>query len=256
MNGIFQIGATGLQAQQRALHVVANNITNMNTPGFKRGEVRFSEMVAPPALALDSAMETVSRTGMMLGVSTDTSARVNVHGELRETGQPLDIAISGEGFIELMGAEGRTALWRGGTLKVNEDGYLAAANGMPLKAMISIPDEAEAITISRTGEVHVTVAGDAKPSSVGQIDLVRVRNMEAVTTLEGGIYSPASETDLVTVLPGEGGGALVQGSIELSNVNMATEMVMLMMMQRAYAASAQLVQAGDQLMAIANGLRR
>lgn len=253
MNGAFYIGATGLQAQQRALDIVANNITNMNTAGFKRSEVRFSELVGPPRP--DDAPTSGAMLAALLGVSADGTAKVFAPGELKETGSPLDVAIAGEGFIELLGPAGETILWRGGTLKVNEDGFLAAANGLPLKAMISVPAEATALSIDRAGEVRAATAGAAEPEALGRIELVRVTDADALTSLDGGLYRVASEANLAAI-DEEGAASLVQGSVELSNVELTDEMVSLMMMQRAYAASAQLVQAGDQLMAIANGLKR
>jgi len=256
MNGAFYIGATGLRSQERALDVTANNIANVNTAGYKRAEVRFSELVGPlPAeveLALNPQLE-----AQLAGVSAMTADRVFTQGELRTTGQPLDIAIEGAGFLELIGPAGRNVLWRGGGLKVNEDGFLAAANGMPLKAMISVPAGASALTISRDGVVRATVDGEAEPVELGRIELAVARDLSRLTVLGDGAYQAGDDSDLVGVRPGEeGGGVLVQGAIEGSNVSMSDEMVTLLMMQRSYAANAQIVQAGDQLMAIANGLRR
>lgn len=261
MNGVFQIGATGLHAQDRALEIVANNITNMNTQGFKRSNVHFSEMIGPRLPAgitgegAASANDGPAPQGL-LGVSSAQGARIFSDGELRPTGNPLDIAIRGDGFIELVGADGQVLLWRGGTLRVNEEGFLAGAGGLQLKSAISVPEGATAITIDAAGEVRALSPGEAEPRSVGRIELVLVRNLEGLSAQEGGLYRAAAADDVVTAEPGEQGGRFVQGSLELSNVVLTDEMVQLMMMQRAYAASAQVVQAGDQLMAIANGLKR
>lgn len=258
MNGVFHIGATGLQAQDRALHVVANNITNMNTPGFKRAEMRFAELIGPTLPVVEGGAAAPAAEGGIatFGVSAAGAERVFLPGEMRPTGNPLDLAISGEGFIELTGPDGQTVLWRGGTLSITEDGFLAGANGFPLKAAISVPEGATSITIDAAGEVRAIAPGETAPTSIGRIDLVLVRNMAGLADMEGGVYRAAAETDIVTAEAGEQGGTFVQGSIELSNVALTDEMVQLMMMQRAYAASAQVVQAGDQLMAIANGLKR
>jgi flagellar basal-body rod protein FlgG len=258
MNGVFQIGATGLHAQDRALEIVANNITNMNTPGFKRSGVHFAEMIGPRLPADPSVLgATVNgNSAGLFGVTSEQGMRVFSDGELRPTGNPLDLALRGEGFIELVGADGQVMLWRGGTLRVNEDGFLAAANGLQLKSAISVPEGATAITIDNAGEVRAVMPGESEPRSIGRIDLVLVRNLEGLTAQEGGLYRAASVEDVVAAEPGERGGNFVQGSLELSNVTLTDEMVQLMMMQRAYAASAQVVQAGDQLMGIANGLKR
>ena len=153
MNGAFYVGAAGLRAQQRALDITANNIANMNTPAFKRSEVRFSELVARRTAGLDGQTLTTDPSVGLLGVRADTASRVFAQGDLRQTGKPMDIAIDGDGFIELLGQDNKTLLWRGGTLKINSDGYLAAANGMTLKAMISAPAGTEAIAIGRDGKM-------------------------------------------------------------------------------------------------------
>ena len=257
MNGVFYIGATGLDTQQRALDVVANNIANLNTRAFKQSHAQFSQMVAPAALPADSDQQVGDAQAAMLGVKFDGAPVDFTAGQLTETGGPLDLAINGTGFIELMGPAGQTVLWRGGTLMVNPDGYLAASNGMPLQAMISVPREASSLTVSTDGKVTATVDGQAQPLLLGQIELSQDSDPATLTAIGGGLYAPASETDLTRSAPGaDGAGVLAQGFAEASNVDLSREMVTLLLMQRSYAANAQVVQAGDQLMAIDNELKR
>lgn len=253
MNGAFYIGATGLAAQQRALEVISNNITNLNTPAYKRSQVRFSELVSPQQGEAASELE-----AGLAGVMSEQALREFSQGEIKPTGRPLDIAINGEGFIELMGPGGQTMLWRGGALHVNSDGYLAAANGMPLKALISAPLDAGAITISPDGQVRAASgASGAASTDLGRIELVRAKDATNLKVLGDGLYQAGSDADLIQAAPGEdGAGLITSGALEGSNVQLTDEMVTLMLLQRAYAASAQVVQAGDQLMAIANNLRR
>jgi flagellar basal-body rod protein FlgG len=255
MNGVFQIGATGLHAQDRALGIVANNITNMNTPGFKRSEVRFAELVGS-APVTNGVSPAAGGLPEMFGVAAQSADHLFTHGELRPTGNAMDLAVSGEGFIELAGPDGRTMLWRGGTMRISEDGFLAGAGGYPLKAMISVPEGATSLTIDAAGEVRAIAPGETEARSIGHIDLVLVRNMTGLTDVEGGLYRPAAEEDMVTADEDNRAGNFVQGSLELSNVELTDEMVNMMMMQRAYAASAQVVQVGDQLAQIANELKR
>jgi len=257
MNGAFYVGAIGLQSQQRALDVIAGNIANVSTPGFKRSEVRFSDVLAlrddPDVPRADLADAPLSGDGVLV----DADPMINEAGALQSTGHPMDIAVSGQGFIELMGPDGQTILWRGGTMKVGEDGMLASSNGMALKAGITIPDDATAVTIGTDGTVSITTADSATPTEVGQIDVVRVDDPTGLQRLDGGLYRVTDGTRVTDAKPGEdGAGTLVQGSLENSNVDMSTEMVNLMLVQRAYGANAEVVQAADQLMAIANGLRR
>lgn len=252
MNGAFYIAATGLRSQQGALDTTANNIANLNTPAFKRATVRFSELVSRnegPA-AFDASGAAPS------GVVFDSSERVFTQGELRETSSPMDLAIRGDGFIELMAPSGRGLLWRGGTLKVNEDGLLAASNGMPLRAMIAVPTGASELRISADGRVTALLEDNTR-GEIGRIDLTLSRDSTSLKAQGGGLYAVTDNGDANTITPGEdGAGVFVQGSIEASNVQITDEMVTLLLTQRAYAANAQIVQAGDQLMAIANGLKR
>lgn len=254
MNGAFYIGATGLRAQERALGVAANNITNMNTVGFKRSEIRFAEMMSVRS-GDPSDLGTGRRIGLS-GVAAGQPSAVFTQGELRPTGSALDLAIEGDGFIELMGPGGQSLLWRGGTLSVSADGLLSSADGLPLKAAITIPEGVTDVRIGRDGVVTGVLAGDANATEIGRIDLQLVRDTQALTPLGDGLYR--SEAPLETsYAPGEdGAGVFMQGALEGSNVDLSAEMVSLLMMQRAFSASAQVLQAGDQLMSIANGLRR
>ncbi|WP_443751364.1 flagellar hook-basal body protein [Asticcacaulis solisilvae] len=258
MNGVFYIGATGLDTQQRALDIVANNIANLNTRAFKQSHPQFSQMVAPVALPADGhETSAADAQAAMLGVKLDGAPVDFTQGQLNATGAPLDLAINGSGFIELMGPGGQTMLWRGGGLMVNPDGYLAASNGMPLQAMISVPHDASALTISADGKVTATVDGSAQPVSLGQIELSQDNDPSTLTAIGGGLYVPQSDADIVRAAPGtEGAGVLAQGFSEASNVDLSREMVTLLLMQRTYSANAQVVQAGDQLMGIDNELKR
>lgn len=257
MNGAFYIGATGLDAQQRALEVVANNISNLNTPAFRRSSVRFSELVATSRDAADMPLAGADRSGSLSGVEVASTAHIWSTGEVRQTGGAMDVAIQGDGFIEMMGPAGQVLLSRGGTLRVNDDGYLAGSDGTPLRAMISVPQGASQIAIGSDGVVSAMIAGDAAPREIGRIDLAVARNPDALVDHGGGYFEIGDDSDVVSARPGDDGtGLLVQGALEQGNVNLSNEMVTLMLVQRAYAANAQVVQAGDQIMSIVNGLRR
>lgn len=254
MSDAFYVGAVGLQTQQQALEALANNIANVNTPGFKRSEVRYTDVVNRRAEAGGAA---AADTQTVAGVMLDSQFMLNEQGELERTGRSMDLAIQGAGFLELMGPAGQSLLWRGGPLKVNDDGLLATDKGLALRAAISIPHDATSLEIGSDGVVRATVPDTLEPVELGQIQLVRVDNPASVTRLDGGLYRAGDDAQLVEAQPGEDGtGLLVQGAIERSNVALTDEMVRLMMVQRAYAANAQIVQAADQLMGIANGLRR
>lgn len=256
MNGAFYIGAVGLDVQQRALEVVANNVANINTVAFKRSAVRFSEIAAP---VRDGGGLATPATGpdSFQGVALDGVPMVWTQGALQHTGQQFDVAINGDGFIELTGPSGHSVLWRGGSLKINSEGLLAAADGTPLRGMIAVPQGAGTLTIGSDGKVSAMSDGDTVARQIGQIDLVTVKSPEALADVGNGYYELDDESQLATVSPGEGGsGVLVQGSLEASNSQLADEMANVLLAQRAFGANAQVVQAGDQLMSIVNQLRR
>ncbi len=254
MNHAFEIAGVGLSSQQRALDVIANNIANMNTLGFKRSDVRFVELIASATDPLNPA----ARLGggvSLAGVLARPSIMIADQGEIERTGDPLHIALQGQGFIEVMGARGESLLWRGGGLSIGADGLLTTAEGMPLQALITVPAEADALEIDANGVVRARIGEEF--IELGQINLVQVEDPASLERLDQGFYRTGEATRTRVAGPGEDGAAeIVQGGLERSNVEIADEMVRLMLVQRAYAANAQIVQAADQLMAIANSLRR
>ena len=257
MNGAFEVGAVALRAEQKALELLANNIANVNTPAFKRSDARFAaimanQMQADGTLAA-TASGNVTDSG---GVRLTPHAMLFAQGAVRSTGNPLDLAIDGQGFIELMGPAGQALLWRGGTLRVNEDGALATRDGVPLRAGIIVPTDAAALHISPEGVVSAQTSGD-ETVELGQIALVRAENESALEQLDGGLLRAADGARLMDATPGEdGAGLLVQGALEGSNVELTDEMVQLLVIQRAYAANAQTIQTADQLAAITNNLKK
>jgi flagellar basal-body rod protein FlgG len=256
MNGAFEISGVGLVTQQQALDAIAGNIANVNTPGFKRAEVRFSEILARqldpsnPRSDLAGAPATAS-------VSARVSIALDEQGDLEPTGHMLDLAIEGRGFVELLGPRGEILLWRGGRLSIQADGTLATADGLALRAMISAPENATSIALGADGVAIAIIEGQDGPIDLGRIGLVGVASANDVERLDGGLYRLREDARVEQLDANENGaGTFVQGAIERSNVDLNDEMVRLMIVQRAYAANAQIVQAADQLMAIVNGLRR
>lgn len=255
MNGAFHIGGVGLVSQQRALDVIANNIANINTRSFKRAEVQFSEILAtqmdPAHLA--AGLEPPAEVA---GVRTAIRYSMDEPGEIRETGRALDLAIDGAGYIELLGSGGQSLLWRGGSLQVGDDGLLETDGGIALRAMINVPLDVKDIAIDADGTVHAADLATGDAVELGRIMLVQLHDQSGIVHQDGGIYRVDDDGGLFETVPGEdGSGILVQGALEQSNVDLNSEMVQLLIVQRAYAANAQIVQAADQLMAIANSLR-
>lgn len=254
MNGAFEVSGAGLVSQQQALDAIASNIANINTPGFKRAEVTFSDILARQADP-DNVRADLLAPAQAASVSARISIALDEQGLIEPTGHALDLAINGRGFIELLGSRGETLLWRGGRLSVQPDGALATSDGVPLRAMISVPEGVTALTIGADGVVRATAEDAEAPLELGRIDLVDVADAADIERLDGGLYRLRDDARAEPLLANEA-GAFVQGAIERSNVDLNAEMVRLMIVQRAYAANAQIVQAADQLMAIANGLRK
>jgi flagellar basal-body rod protein FlgG len=254
MDGAYYIGAVGLDAQQQALNVVANNVANINTTAYKRQVVQFGTLVNAVRQASDDAV-TPNQPFSGAGVAVTATPHVWTQGTLSQTGQPLDLAIQGDGFLEALGPAGTNLLWRGGTLQVNEDGYLATTDGTTLRAMISVPQGAQNLAISSTGAVSAQVNGATR--QLGTLAIALAKDPANLVDDGGGYFEAPNAASTLVVKPGEeGGGTFVQGALETSNVQLSDEMVNMVLVQRAYSAAAQVVQAGDQLMSIVNNLRR
>lgn len=255
------IGATGMQAQQSQVDAIANNLANVNTPAFKKSRVQFAELVvgaAVPALQGAGQPDALASAFSGAGVHLGAAGKVFDAGDLKKTDAPLDLAILGDGFLELTLADGTRGFTRGGTLKVNAEGLLATEAGVPLKPGIAIPDNAEGLTISSTGRVQVRIPGQGAPIDVGQLELVRFANAQGLLAQGGNVYRATEASgEPIGGRPGEDGmGSLAQGHLEGSNVKLVDEMVNLMLAQRAYEASVKVVQASDEMLGMINGLRR
>jgi flagellar basal-body rod protein FlgG len=257
MNGAFDIGAVALRAQQRALDTIANNVANVNTPTYKRVDSNFTEVMARQAQPVSQTALLASQDYLPTGGVRFAPREMVFHqGDIRVTGNRLDLAIEGAGFIELMAPDGQLFLWRGGTLKVRDDGLLASDSGHALQANITVPDDATNLEIMADGTVKADLP-ESQGVELGRLSLVRVTDGNDLDRLDRSLYRPAEGARLIDAAPGEdGAGLFAQGRIENSNVDLSEEMVDLLTVQRAFAASAQIIQAADQLAGITNSLKR
>jgi flagellar basal-body rod protein FlgG len=260
----LSIGATGMQAQQLSVETIANNLANVNTIAYKKGRVGFADLMVREGASVSTNAEEM-RAGALagaqrLGAGVAVSSLVKVFdmGELKKTESSFDVAIQGEGFLEVVLPDGSSAFTRGGTLKVNKDGLLATATGYVLRPSIAVPDGADSLVIGRDGHVQARLANQKDLSDLGQLELTRFNGAGLLTALGDNLYRPnAASGEPITVRPGEEGlGTLAQGYLEGSNVKMVDEMVSLMLAQRAYEASVKVVQAADEMMGLVNNLRK
>jgi flagellar basal-body rod protein FlgG len=254
MTNALAIGAAGMQAQQSQVDAIANNLANVNTPAYKKTRVAFTDLVGRALLDANGGMGVATP----MGVAAASTSKLFDPGELRKTEAALDVAIQGDGFLELAMPDGTRAFTRGGTLKVNADGQLATQAGLPLKGAITIPDNAESVVIASTGRVQVRVAGQSALTDAGQLELARFTHSQGLSAQGGNVYRATDASgEPSTGKPGEEGlGTLAQGYLEGSNVKLVEEMVQLMVAQRAYEASVKVVQASDEMLGLVNGLRR
>ncbi|MBC5785091.1 flagellar basal-body rod protein FlgG [Ramlibacter sp. USB13] len=256
------IGATGMHAQQAHVDAIANNLANVNTAGFKKTRIGFSDLVAGGVVAGQRAGAGENgafvNASVGVGVQALSPGKVFAGGDLKKTESPMDVAILGEGFLELAMPDGSRAYARGGTFKVNADGLLSTQAGVPLKPNLSIPENAEAITVSATGRVQVRLPGQSTPVEAGQLELVRFANPQGLLAQGGNVYraTDASGEPIAARAGEDGAGTLAQGFLEGSNVKLVEEMVDLLVAQRAYEASVKVVQASDEMLGLINGLRR
>jgi len=264
MYDALYIGATGMQAQQLNVETIASNLANVNTAGYKRSRVSFSDLVA-----LDPARRTAALAGpdagllapvmrMGAGVGVAGITKLFEPGDIKKTDLPMDIIVQGEGFFEVQTPDGTPAYTRGGTWTVNRDGNLATSAGLALKPAIAVPDDVQALVVQPDGRVQARVAGQQSLADLGKIDLVRFANPQGLAAQGDNLYrSSAASGEALLVRPGEeGAGHIAQGYLEASNVKMVDEMVNLMLAQRTYEANTKIVQAADDMMGMVNGLRR
>jgi len=260
----FYIGATGMQAQQVSVDTIANNLTNVTTTGFKKGQVSFTDLMVLQATRLTQSsidadvglLASPTRLGAGVGIASLVK-RFDV-GDIKKTDSAFDVAIQGDGFLEVTLPDGSLGYSRGGTLKVNRDGLLATSAGYPLKPGISIPSTVESMTIASDGKVKGKINGQSYAVDVGQLELVRFASPQGLLSQGDNLYrSSEASGEPIAGKPGaDSMGSLAQGFLEGSNVKMVDEMVNLMVAQRAYEASVKVVQASDEMMGMVNGLRK
>lgn len=247
----FYVSALGMEAQKSQLDVVSNNLANANSAGYKRERVDFAAM-------LDRQVQGVARDSAVKSAPLTSIHRDLSQGELRATDSVLDLAINGQGLIEIALPDDKVGYVRGGSLKINADGYLATSAGQLLKADVRIPATASDLTIDARGVVSAKLGNDSQATELGRLQLTQFSNVDALQYLGNGVFSaPDGIEPAFKGYPQEDGlGAIASGKLEMSNVKLVDEMVSLMMAQRVYELNAKVAQAADELMAMTNSLRR
>ena len=254
--------ASGLQAQQMHVDVIANNIANSNTPGFKKDRINFQDLLYQTyreagSTTLSGAQQpTGLRVG--LGVKPVATEKLFTQGAFQATGNPLDIVVEGDGFFQVLMQDGSTAYTRDGTFKIDGDGNIVTADGSQMEPNITVPENALSIDIAPDGNISVMLPSQSTQTQIGQIQLARFQNPGGLKAAGKNLFL---ETDASgapqTGNPGEDGyGTVIQGYVEMSNVSIVEELVNLILAQRGFETNSKAVQTADEILQIANQLRR
>ncbi|MCC6138727.1 MAG: flagellar basal-body rod protein FlgG [Bdellovibrionaceae bacterium] len=253
--------ATGMQAQQTNMDVIANNIANTSTNGFKKARAEFEDLlyqnVKEPGAA--TGLNSVAPTGVQIGLGVKTGAvqRDFTNGSIKTTNRDLDINILGSGFFQVARPDGTMAYTRNGEFHMAPDGRIVDMNGNALQPEITVPDDSVKVLVNASGEVSYQTQESAVPQAIGQIELATFVNPTGLKALGGNIFqaTPASGDPNVGN-PGVGViGSVAQGEIETSNVNIVEEMVNMITTQRAYETNSKVIQASDQMLQALTHLR-
>jgi len=248
------ISKTGLDAQQQQLDVVANNLANVGTTGFKRARVAFEDLLYQTArqAGANSTQDTTLPTGLQFGTGVRSTAtpRMFTQGNLQNTGNQYDLAINGSGFFQVQMPDGSTAYTRDGSLHVNANGQLVTSNGFQLQPAITVPANAIAVTVGQDGTVTATIPGQTAPQNIGSVQLASFVNPAGLESRgQNLLVETAASGNPNTNAPGSNGlGLLQQGFVETSNVNVVEELVSMIQTQRAYEINSKAIQVSDQIL--------
>lgn len=254
----LQVARTGLDAQSDRMRIIANNLANVNTTAFQRDRAEFASLAyqVVTAAGARSAGENQYATGLNLGtgVRLTGTGRITSQGSLNTTGNPLDLAIEGDGYFQIQRPDGSTGYSRAGNFHLSSEGKLVTTDGMPVMPEIQIPDGASAVTIGQDGTVSVTVSGQTEPQEVGKLELARFVNPAGLQALGNNLYAVTAASGEAQAGPAnaEGRGAIRQGALEASNVNVVQELVDMIETQRAYEVNSKMIQATDEMLRNAN----
>lgn len=255
--------ASGMRAQELNIDNIANNLSNANTVGYKTRRAQFQDLMYQSVLAPGTAagQSTVVPTGLQLGLGTRAASNemVFTQGAFSQTSNPLDMVIQGNGFFQVSLPSGELAYTRAGQFSLDKNGIVVNSAGNALQPQITIPANAQAITVASDGTVSYTLPNQTAAQQAGQIQLANFQNPAGLNSLGSGLYSPTDASgDPVVGPPGgsEGMGALLQGYTENSNVSIVDEFINMIEAQRGYEANSKVVTAADNMYQEVNNLQR
>jgi len=252
--------ATGMQAQQFNLDTISNNLSNVNTAGFRANQARFQDLIYQqlrvPGSPVGASVIPVGQD-VGLGVKVASSAKLFTQGTLVQTGNPLDVAIEGDGFFQITLPDGTTAYTRDGSFKMDANGAVVTSDGYLLNPQITIPQQAINVSVNTDGTVTALLPQQTQPQQIGQINLARFVNPEGLIAVGKNLFTQSAASGTPTVSqPGiNGAGTLQGGYLENSNVSVVNEIVNMIVAQRAYEANSKAITTSDQMLQTAVNMK-
>ncbi|MEJ1353548.1 MAG: flagellar basal-body rod protein FlgG [Candidatus Sedimenticola sp. (ex Thyasira tokunagai)] len=252
------IAKTGLDAQQTRMATIANNLANVSTTGFKRDRAAFEDLIYQNVrqVGAQSSQETQLPSGLAIGtgVQTVSTQKLFTQGNVTQTGNSLDLAVEGRGFLQVLHPDGSIVYTRDGSFNLSADGQVVTNNGYALEPAITVPSNSLSITVGSDGVVSALIAGGSAPTQIGTIELADFINPTGLAAVGQNLYrETAASGAATTATPGTDGlGTLIQGSLESSNVNVVEEMVNMIETQRAYEMNSKAISTTDEMLAYVN----
>lgn len=254
----LHVARTGLEAQDARMRVIANNLANVSTTGFKRDRANFAALAYQDnrVAGQRSSGETAYATGLNLGTGTQlqSTSQIISQGTLNTTGQSFDLALDGQGLFQVQLPGGQLGYTRAGNFTLSAERQLVTAQGYPVQPAITIPEDASTVTIAPDGTVSAQIAGQAQPSELGQIQIASFANPAGLQAIGDNFLTETAASGAAQLGPGgeAGRGQVRQGMLEASNVNVVEELVDMIEAQRAYEINSKVVSAVDEMLRNAN----
>ena len=258
MSSALWVAKTGLDAQQNRLSIISNNLANVNTMGYKRSRAVFQDLLYQNVrqVGAQSSESTALPSGLMLGTGVRMVAteKIQSQGNVIQTDKPLDLAVSGRGFFQVLRPDGTLGYTRDGTFQINSQGQMVTANGLLVQPTITFPSDTQSITIGTDGIVSARIPGNSTPTQVGTLQIADFANPTGLEPIGENMFveSGSSGTPQVGTPSQNGLGSLMQGSLESSNVNVVKEMVDMIEAQRSYEINSKAISTADQMLQYLN----
>lgn len=262
MNRALRTAATGMLGQQMNVDIIANNLANVNTTGFKKSRPEFQDLMYQTLRAAGASVNPNIREPMEIQVGNGAvpvaTPRDFAQGDISPTNNPLDLAIQGEGFLRIRRPDGTFAYTRDGALKVSSEGMVVTGQGYLVEPSLTLPEETTSVTVALDGTVEALAVGDSAPVKVGQFELAKFVNPAGLHAIGNNLYveTPASGAPITGAAGSEGFGEVHQGFLESSNVDVVEEMVSMIVAQRAYEINSKTIKTVEDMLSLANNLKR